>query len=694
MQREYLSALILAFSVFSLLVWRIRQSSTGLEVIKIHGSTALLGLALFVSIIATCLHGPWYGSLQDLLRYLSLLILVLLVSNSKPADLNFHFLQDCYLMVLGLSGLLLILHFVTGVPWGFADLNPEDGIAFTLGNRNHFGAVCLILLFSSAPRLGSVKGLLSKLLVLFCIASGLGLCLFSGSRGVTLVLLLGLGLVALFFGYQLKLWRSPLLLCAILFSCFGAIFVYYEFFLSDLVKNKLLELGQNQSDYGRLSIWLSVCGMIFDDWFTAIIGHGNGYLYEQVFVYSTENLKHRLRLDSFAHAHNEYLDIILESGLVGLLSCVGAFVLVIKFLLHKVLSIISNPTQSKRLNCQFLDYLGIIVAIITMLAMASFTVAYRYTVVLVPLALLLATILREPDFPSFGSFSFRLRKPLAAVLLLFSVFTCLFFSRQFISDHYYLKYTLASNAWLKLSANEGGKITPHELSILPEEFWVRYNQEKLLNYLRNEAARYMDLGLLVNPNHLRLLFKRYERVAADRSNFSHEDVVEAFEAVDSLVPNAAGLWTAHADYLASANRIEEAILLAKKEARRDFYNFAKALDVLYFEAMRNSPKGMRTAAARMIEKAALAEIQRGSDVIIGVSLGDGIVSITFQDSSRAAPSVMDIDVNIFLHEMFEKKILSKSSLRQQVVSSFHEIFSTCFKIETPVFLENFRYEIR
>ena len=691
MHREFISNAILAAMAFGASLLALFGLKGAFREITILRPFVFMLTAFLWLVIISYLQGPWYDSAFDLMRYGGLLLLIFLVLNTAREHLPFSFLQDCFLLVLGLAGLLVALSVLFGLNWGYADLDPHNGLGFTIANRNHFGAALLILLFTGAPRVLSVTSRIGRILSATAVVSGLVLCLLSGSRAVLLMLAFGFavfGLYGLINGWsQLKRqrWLLPLV-----FGSGALLLVAAASLVGPEVKEKLLTLGQNKSDFGRLSIWPAVWQMVWDVPIAAVFGHGAGYLYEQVFVYPTEGLNFQLRLDGFAHAHNEYLDLLLEGGVLvfGLLAFVAfrIFRSVFRSVVSTPIEVSENPVDP---DLSRLDYFGILVALVSAAGFAAVSVAFRYSIALMPLALVVAFIFRDAGFAYFRVRGWKCGLTLCSLLLV-SLGSLVFFGHQLRADHYYLKYTQSANLWLKLHGSNLVELEPIEKAVLQREQALAVDAPTAQAALKTRAAYYMNRGLEINPRHVRLRFKYHERAVADRENFSEEEVQEAFEAVDALVPNVAGLWSNHAEFLASVGRLDEAVELARKEAKRDFYNLAKELDVLFYESIRNNQQGMQASAAKIIEKAALAEIQRKNPAIMKVRNRGDLVTIHFRNKeSPRGRSIMDLDVSVFLQQVFNQPRMTKHAFRQSLVGTLVGVYATHFEIDDPVFLENF-----
>lgn len=148
-------------------------------------------------------------------------------------------------------------------------------------------------------------------------------------------------------------------------SCFiiGTIFVYnYKY----------------ESSYGRLLIWKISKNMIFEN---PIFGIGYGKFevlyneYQQKFFLNGDFLLHDVQVaDYIQMAYNEYLQLLIETGLVGLL----LFILTMAYFLFNFLKYINITTKNKDRDFSYFITIGAFFSIISILIMSMFSYPFHY----------------------------------------------------------------------------------------------------------------------------------------------------------------------------------------------------------------------------------------------------------------------------------------------------------------------------
>ncbi|MFC1889614.1 tetratricopeptide repeat protein [Thermodesulfobacteriota bacterium] len=202
-------------------------------------------------------------------------------------------------------------------------LNLETGLALTHINKNHFagyvGAVAFLCLghFASTWPLASRPSLWRG--YVFSIRAVTGICgallifalLRSQSVGATIaffVTLPALGFLLFFSGREVP-WRR-LLLISLAFLVASAIlaFVLYEPLREEHAEFFRLKTGTAKV---RLSIWMSTLRMTLDH---LVTGVGPGMYVHRIAEYREPNINLYIK---FFYAHNEYLHLLAEYGLIG-----------------------------------------------------------------------------------------------------------------------------------------------------------------------------------------------------------------------------------------------------------------------------------------------------------------------------------------------------------------------------------------
>jgi O-antigen ligase len=151
-----------------------------------------------------------------------------------------------------------------------------------------------------------------KLYILVFTASFFGL-LFNGTRGVWVALLIVLPCILLSYVKNKKrLIAVVLLLCAL----FSAVFV-----LVPRVHERVISVGdmQEQSHAERVRIWQGTLDMIKEH---PVLGVGLGSFSDQ---YQHKYILGEAKERNISHAHNNFLQMLGENGIVGLLAFCGMF---------------------------------------------------------------------------------------------------------------------------------------------------------------------------------------------------------------------------------------------------------------------------------------------------------------------------------------------------------------------------------
>lgn len=167
------------------------------------------------------------------------------------------------------------------------------------------------------------------------------------SRAVVLVLVLFLGLLAgyIFFTKSpARVWirnnmiflvSAPILLAMILFFSFGGT-------KSDLIKLSPTTYFKSSSGSERMFVWYKTGQLISDHW---IKGYGAG---NWKLVFPSKSIEGSYRMQSqhviFTRAHNDYLEIWAETGILGLINYLSLFLVAFREI---ILKFKSGESQNK-----------------------------------------------------------------------------------------------------------------------------------------------------------------------------------------------------------------------------------------------------------------------------------------------------------------------------------------------------------
>lgn len=223
-----------------------------------------------------------------------------------------EWVNRCYLSVLS-SAVFVALYgiyqnfFVTAnTTWQDTDMFGETTgrVVSTLENPNVLAEYLIMILPIAAAGFLAEKALSGKMLYLF--AGGiLGSCLiFTWSRGAWLGFLIAMMLFLLMYSKKV-----------LVIGLFGVLAIpFLPFVLPQSILNRFLSIGNlgDTSTSYRVHIWEGTLNMLRDH-FLGGIGVGTGVFGEVYPQYSLSGI------ESAPHSHNLYLQILVETGILGLI---------------------------------------------------------------------------------------------------------------------------------------------------------------------------------------------------------------------------------------------------------------------------------------------------------------------------------------------------------------------------------------
>ncbi|MBI5675294.1 MAG: tetratricopeptide repeat protein [Nitrospirae bacterium] len=268
-------------------------------------------LLLLITVISTSFSVYPYASRIHAYKIINyVLIFFFLINTTKNKRDIINLVRT--IVVFGGVYAIAALAFVKGNLLGFKIFSLEQNfIALTFVNHNHFAGFLEMVIWLCLGLVLSYKGI--KHIILIC----LGMCiavaiLFSLSRGGTIGLLGGL----LFFIIITAFCRGGKKSITI-FLIFSAVVLLAVTLLGgfDPVFERMSTLkAPTISGESRLGVWKDTLIMIKENpWFGRGIGTFK-YVYSR---YQTESI-----MFSFNHAHNSYLELTSEIGIIGILSCI------------------------------------------------------------------------------------------------------------------------------------------------------------------------------------------------------------------------------------------------------------------------------------------------------------------------------------------------------------------------------------
>lgn len=292
--------LLLTLAAFALYVLNVLLGRFEAERVGLVG---ILGVLFALCYAVSAVHGAAFpASLEEMLMFLGLMSAVPVCARVLRRETR----RDAFLTVLIFSGVLASLYgiyqYIVGVPidpaWvdtsSFEDLTTRAYSTF--GNPNVMGEYLIAVCSVSVGMFWKERRGFWKL-VYFCATGVLGLGLLAtGSRGS----MLGLAVSAAVFALVAEHRLLP----------FGAAAVAaLPFVLPESLKARFLGAlaGTDSSTQYRMSIYGACMDMIGDYWLTGI-GVGAFSMVYPRYIYAASN--------SY-HAHNLFLQVMLELGVVG-----------------------------------------------------------------------------------------------------------------------------------------------------------------------------------------------------------------------------------------------------------------------------------------------------------------------------------------------------------------------------------------
>lgn len=275
-------------------------------------------VAYFLWVIGTVVLSSqfWYFSLEELGRYLAVFLLFFLIVKLVRSRFRLTVLLWILFGVSFITSVygLLQYHDMGLINWG------QSVLISSFGNKNFFAGYLVLttplvfggfLAFSKTP---------TRILL-----GGLGLfqiymLLATGTRTGFLGLLSGGGLFGVLLLFHHGQGQSSAVRRRILLGGGAAIVVLGLVVYSAVPSHLSRRLGEAfdlQQGTGRVR-WIMWTGSSRAAEDAPILGHGHG-VFQQVFPYYRPTFYHRFRVShNTRHSHNEYLEILMETGTVGL----------------------------------------------------------------------------------------------------------------------------------------------------------------------------------------------------------------------------------------------------------------------------------------------------------------------------------------------------------------------------------------
>jgi O-antigen ligase len=296
-------------------------------------------------------------------------------------------------------------------PWdaGLTQMARSSG---TMGNANLLGSFSMAMLpvgagfLLSRFRLSRFRSISSAVFVILCT----GAILASKTRG-SLIGLLAIAVILPFIPFIRKNRKRLVLMILVFLILIGGSVL--------LLSNRMEELVHTETGtlQVRQLIWSGTLSMILSN---PVLGNGPGSF--QILFPEFRNPDYFLLGVSHntLHAHCEYLEILVDTGIIGLLLWAAVAYSIVRIVYRKRKYFFTDTENTETLGSNWLT-LGLLAGIMALMAEASVSVAMRWP----PSALLLAlfTGLLLASIPSeFTPLKSLRRYGLAVVLLLIAIF--------------------------------------------------------------------------------------------------------------------------------------------------------------------------------------------------------------------------------------------------------------------------------
>lgn len=576
---------------------------------------------------------PWRTALQ----YASLLSLVLCLSQSGHPFRYRHFLRCLSSVNLLIFGLVL-LHLFAGVEIGLVEYARGSGrLSFTFGNPNYFAAVQVIFFALCAGDLIVAKpedGRERKLERAAAL-SAIVLVFLSGSRNGILWVCLGSAFFALhYFTVQRRAIRWQRWHAYAALS--GAVLLIWWAFSSGrntLTKTADLLEGGGSSEMGRLTVWQVVLDLWTASPVTTLFGSGWGSLYHMSMNYPSDNLIYRLHVIGFQHAHSELLELLLEGGLV----VISLSFLTIVWLFLSIRRIESHEERQKS------EVLS--VALLILAGFSCFSVATRYTVVLVPAAISLGLLIRNSSASRAG--------PAWSNLLICVLILGIGLGNLIVAGKHF-----ASDAVLK----------------------------KALNASPKEAKELYEQSVKIAPGRIAPRYEQFKFLCGQDESALKGDVAAAYHEINELIPNFKNVAEFYAYYLGSVGDFPDAAEQLRSLAEARTFQLTYLADALFYYWVSRDLKGFEETSRILLYRALLAETRgKGGRLaqVEWISSENPKVKLLFKDGRQSYIFLDDLGARI-PHSVRANQPILRYYVFAEVSRMMHENIDA---LDSPRFLE-------
>ena len=267
---------------------------------------------LAIMIISTLYAVDKSLALSESARFITYIFLYFIIKYEFNNEKQINILIGCYIVTsFVLSSIGIVQHF-TGSALGanfvkVYDIGGSLKITSTLSHPNTYAAYLVLAIFPLFMLSIYEKNKNKKILYILLSALVFVNLLMTFSRNALLGFILGIVLLALI--YSIKLMFA--------LGGFGILTLFIP-----SVFHRVMDITSVAQNESRIKLWKTALMMIKEH---PILGVGNGNFVTQ---YDTYIVKYRLDYNSYTHypAHNSYLKVQSELGLIGIISFLGVII--------------------------------------------------------------------------------------------------------------------------------------------------------------------------------------------------------------------------------------------------------------------------------------------------------------------------------------------------------------------------------
>lgn len=285
-------------------------------------STPLNGLMvswLWWLILTVFLVSPfWYYSAEEIGRYLAMILMFFLIQKVISSKTRFKWIMWVLFAVSIVVTILGLLQFFGNPIYDWGRSNAP--VVSTFGNKNFFAGFLLLSIPVVAGYMFATRKLVIKVILFLLGAAELYILLGTGTRTGFLGFLVGLIIFLILLvrfiviGAKTKVPVSWLLLAGLILIL---IFVAVYYASPAGLISRLGNAVDLQQGTGRVR-WIMWTGSTRAALAKPLTGHGHG-VFQLVFPNYRSTMYHRFRVShNTRHSHNEFLEVIMETGLIGL----------------------------------------------------------------------------------------------------------------------------------------------------------------------------------------------------------------------------------------------------------------------------------------------------------------------------------------------------------------------------------------